>query len=212
MSPAAFTTHLLPLLHLNAHQYLDPNLPSYHHQHITNLWFTAPNAINEPKPKKRRPLLNILILIPRRLERHVYDPVAPVVHETEDRTRHQLHSLLYMGWRRIYFFDEIYGWLCVRIYLFYVLMMVDDLIWFDLRLTWLLHWWTRVQSPLSLTIFPFHYIPFETFLPSSCCKQKGRGWESTSTCYVHVDVFIIGPGAIWFWNLSYLLFLFCLTA
>jgi len=139
-------------------------------------------------------------------------PVAPVVHETKDRTRHQLHSLLYMGWRRIYFFDEIYGWRCVRIYLFYVLMMVDDLIWFDLRLTWLLHWWTRVQSPLSLTIFPFHYISFETFLPSSCCKQKGGEWESTSTCYVRVDVFIIGPGVIWFWNLSYLLFLFCLTA
>jgi len=93
---------------------------------------------------------------------------------------------------------------------FYVLMMVDDLIWFDLRLTWLLHWWTRVQSPLSLTIFPFHYIPFETFLPSSCCKQKGGEWESTSTCYVHVDVFIIGPRVIWFWNLSYLLSSFVL--
>jgi len=63
------------------------------------------NAINETKPKQKRPprlkrekydalslflrvfiLLNILIFDSRRLERHVYDPVAPIVHDTQDRT------------------------------------------------------------------------------------------------------------------------------
>jgi len=54
--------------------------------------------------------LNILILIPRRLERHVYDPVAPVVHDTKDRTRHQLHSLLVWaddGFISLKFMDDV---------------------------------------------------------------------------------------------------------
>ena len=137
---------------------------------------------------------------------------SPRSYDTKDCTRHQLHSLLYMGWRRIYFFDEIYGWYCARLNLSYVLMMVDDLIWFDLRLTWLLHWRTRVQSPLSLTIFHFYLYTFRDISSTFMLKAEGRGMGMHLYMLCTCGRVYYWPRGCLVWKLSYLLFLFCLSA
>jgi len=92
---------------------------------------------------------------------------SPRSYDTKDCTRHQLHSLLYMGWRRIYFFDEIYGWYCARLNLMCWWWLM---IWYDLICGWLGFYTDGhvFSHHYLLQYFIFIYIPFETFLPPSC--------------------------------------------